>query len=166
MIEGRVISILSNTRKPWLNYWENSRRKSRMFSSSLKAPCFCDLSTRSVMFWCIVCHQDIDELESLFACGNAIKHLASSEHMACLKSFWSENGADVNKRDMYCISQQDFSKWENRCKEVQIVSTSRGENSLEDLNRIRAFRCLIKQIWDHLWLMWLLTVHARGVLHK
>lgn len=47
MIEGRVISILLNTRRPWLNYWENSRRKSRMFSSLLKTPCFCDLSTRS-----------------------------------------------------------------------------------------------------------------------
>lgn len=115
-------------------------------------------------FWCAVCHQDIDERDSIFACCNAIKHLASSEHMACLKSFWSENGADINKRDIYYISQKDFSKWENRCREVQMFSTPSGENSLEDLNRIRAFRCLTKQTWDHLSLMWLPIVY--GVLHK
>lgn len=47
MIKGRVTSILSNTRRLWLNYWENSRRRSRIFSSSPKTQCYYDPRTRT-----------------------------------------------------------------------------------------------------------------------
>ncbi|KAH9318483.1 hypothetical protein KI387_020252 [Taxus chinensis] len=69
---------------------------------------------------------------------NSIKHLTSSEHMVCLKSFWLENGADVQKRDKYCISQQEFAKWENRCKYFESLSTSSGDSSNEVLNNIHS----------------------------
>ncbi|GLJ16366.1 hypothetical protein SUGI_0277310 [Cryptomeria japonica] len=87
-------------------------------------------------FWCVVCEEEIHEMHSFFACCNTIKHLTSTEHMECLRSFWVENGADVQKRDKYCISQQDFTKWENGCRSLERMSMPSGGCCYEDINNI------------------------------
>lgn len=89
-------------------------------------------------FWCVVCEEEIHETQSLVACCNTIKHLTSTGHMECLKSFWVENGADIQKRDKYCISQQDFTKWENDCRSLERMSTPSGGGSNEDINNIHS----------------------------
>ncbi len=39
-----------------------------------------------------------------------IQHLASAEHVAAVKAFWSEHGADVAKRHLYVLSEEDLEK--------------------------------------------------------
>lgn len=39
-----------------------------------------------------------------------IQHLASAEHVAAVKAFWLEHGADVAKRHLYVLSEEDLEK--------------------------------------------------------
>jgi hypothetical protein len=54
-----------------------------------------------------------------------IQHLASAEHVAAVKAFWSEHGADVAKRHLYVLSEEDLEKWKEAC-EVPIAAAAAG----------------------------------------
>lgn len=74
-------------------------------------------------FWCIFCNVEVDENDSSFACSNAIKHLASADHLKNLKHFLWKYGGDMERLNNYRILEADEAKWENKCK-VQSVAAS------------------------------------------
>ncbi|CAA3012863.1 Hypothetical predicted protein [Olea europaea subsp. europaea] len=65
--------------------------------------------------WCIFCDCDSLELDSTFACGNAIRHLASEEHWKRVKGFMWKHGGEKDRVDSFRISKADFAKWEKKC---------------------------------------------------
>ncbi|KAI3957057.1 hypothetical protein MKW92_047767 [Papaver armeniacum] len=69
--------------------------------------------------WCVFCDSDIHELNSLFACSNAINHLASPEHLKNLKDFMWKNGGGMDRVDSFRVSESDLSKWEKRCRMLE-----------------------------------------------
>ncbi|CAJ1975058.1 unnamed protein product [Sphenostylis stenocarpa] len=73
-----------------------------------------ELTSRN-RFWCIFCDQAIDELSSSFACANAIRHLASAEHVKNLKHFFWKYGAATDQLDAFMFSDDDVAKWEKKC---------------------------------------------------
>jgi hypothetical protein len=77
-------------------------------------------------FWCHFCEQEIvEEKQISFMWGDVIQHLASAEHAAAVKAFWSEHGADVAKRHLYVLSEEDLEKWKEAC-EVPIAAAAAG----------------------------------------
>ncbi|XP_014632002.1 TITAN-like protein isoform X1 [Glycine max] len=66
-------------------------------------------------FWCVFCDQHIDELNSSFACANAIRHLASAEHVKNLKQFFWKYGGAADQLDAFMVSDDDVDKWEKKC---------------------------------------------------
>ncbi|CAM6018335.1 unnamed protein product, partial [Sphagnum balticum] len=78
-------------------------------------------------FWCHFCEQEVVEEKHIsFMWGDVIQHLASAEHVAAVKAFWSEHGADVAKRHLYVLSEEDLEKWKEAC-EVPIAAAAAGE---------------------------------------
>lgn len=55
-----------------------------------------------------------------------IQHLASAEHVAAVKAFWSEHGADVAKRHLYVLSEEDLEKVGDGRFLKRISHSSRG----------------------------------------
>ncbi|XP_023000902.1 TITAN-like protein [Cucurbita maxima] len=75
-------------------------------------------------FWCIFCNVEVDENDSSFACSNAIKHLASADHLKNLKHFLWKYGGDMERLNNYRILEADEAKWEKKCKVQSIAATS------------------------------------------
>ncbi|XP_022736685.1 TITAN-like protein [Durio zibethinus] len=71
-------------------------------------------------FWCVFCDTDVDELDSSFACENAINHLAGTDHLKNLKHFLWQYGGKMDCLDMYRILETDLTKWEKKCKSLKI----------------------------------------------
>ncbi|XP_026385499.1 TITAN-like protein isoform X1 [Papaver somniferum] len=69
--------------------------------------------------WCVFCDSDIHELDSLFACSNAINHLASPEHLKNLKDFMWKNGGGMDRVDSFRVSESDLSKWKKICRVLE-----------------------------------------------
>ncbi|KAJ7956043.1 TITAN-like protein isoform X1 [Quillaja saponaria] len=61
-------------------------------------------------FCCVFCDTGIDELSSLFACTNAITHLASGAHLKNLKHFLCKYGGDMDGLDSFRILDADIVK--------------------------------------------------------
>jgi hypothetical protein len=59
--------------------------------------------------------------------GDVIQHLASAEHVAAVKAFWSEHGADVAKRHLYVLSEEDLEKWKEACEVPIAAAAAAGE---------------------------------------
>ncbi|KAK9926637.1 hypothetical protein M0R45_023853 [Rubus argutus] len=76
--------------------------------------------------WCVFCDADIDERDSSFACGNAINHLASAEHLKNLKHFLWKYGGGMDCVDKFRILEADFTKWEKKCKSLKSEAVSGG----------------------------------------
>ncbi|XP_022897111.1 TITAN-like protein isoform X3 [Olea europaea var. sylvestris] len=74
--------------------------------------------------WCIFCDCDILELDSTFACGNAIRHLASEEHWKRVKGFMWKHGGEKDRVDSFRISEADFAKWEKKCNGLKTESAN------------------------------------------
>ncbi|KAJ4778917.1 Coiled-coil domain-containing 84 [Rhynchospora pubera] len=74
--------------------------------------------------WCIFCSVDLVETDSLFACGNAITHLASATHLKNVKDFlWKHGvGADMDRVDSFRITETDLAKWEDCCESLKKAS--------------------------------------------
>ncbi|CAM6064415.1 unnamed protein product, partial [Sphagnum tenellum] len=80
-------------------------------------------------FWCHFCEQEVVEEKHIsFMWGDVIQHLASAEHVAAVKAFWSEHGADVAKRHLYVLSEEDLEKWKESC-EVPIAAAGEVRNN-------------------------------------
>ncbi|KAI3464196.1 hypothetical protein Pfo_020859 [Paulownia fortunei] len=73
--------------------------------------------------WCVFCNCDILELDSPFACGNAIVHLASREHWKRVKEFIWKYGGRMDRVDLFRITEVDYGKWEKKCKPLKTEST-------------------------------------------
>ncbi|XWS51416.1 hypothetical protein CRYUN_Cryun12cG0174400 [Craigia yunnanensis] len=81
-------------------------------------------------FWCVFCDTDIDELDSSFACENAINHLAGTHHLKNLKHFLWKYGGKMDCLDTYRILETDLTKWEKKCKSLKIgAMAAAGEGS-------------------------------------
>ncbi|KAK4351163.1 hypothetical protein RND71_030476 [Anisodus tanguticus] len=65
--------------------------------------------------WCLFCECDISELDSFYARDNAIRHLASVDHMKKVKGFLWKYGGGMDKVDTLRITEADFAKWEKKC---------------------------------------------------
>ncbi|XP_010250710.1 PREDICTED: TITAN-like protein isoform X2 [Nelumbo nucifera] len=79
--------------------------------------------------WCVFCDSDIEELDSLFACGNAITHFASAEHLKNLNYFLWKYGGGMDRVDSFRISDEDVSKWEKKCESLKSFASSSSEGS-------------------------------------
>ncbi|KAG8388501.1 hypothetical protein BUALT_Bualt02G0132200 [Buddleja alternifolia] len=66
--------------------------------------------------WCVFCNCDILELDSRFACGDAIEHLASGEHWKRVKGFMWKYGGGMDRVDLFRVTEEDYAKWEKKCK--------------------------------------------------
>ncbi|BFG32306.1 hypothetical protein CerSpe_185800 [Prunus speciosa] len=87
-----------------------------------------DLASRNRL-WCVFCDADIDELDSSFACSNAINHLASAEHLKNLKHFLWKYGGGMDRLDTFRISEDDLAMWEKKCKSLKSEAVPCGEKS-------------------------------------
>ncbi|GAB4860435.1 hypothetical protein Ancab_035594 [Ancistrocladus abbreviatus] len=78
--------------------------------------------------WCVFCDSDIDELGSTFSSGNAIRHLASEDHLKNLKHFLWKYGGGMDRMDSFRITETDLAKWEKRCKGLknEVASSAVG----------------------------------------
>ncbi|KAJ4961834.1 hypothetical protein NE237_021744 [Protea cynaroides] len=81
--------------------------------------------------WCVFCDCDVQELDSPFACSNAITHLASFEHLKNLKHFLWKYGGGEDRVDAFRISEADLSKWVKRCESLRSSAASPIEGSYE-----------------------------------
>ncbi|XP_074328621.1 TITAN-like protein isoform X2 [Apium graveolens] len=80
--------------------------------------------------WCVFCDCDIDEIDSSFACFNAINHLASTEHLKSLKDFLWRYGGGMDRIDSFRILDADLDKWEKKCKLLKNEAASKGPQRL------------------------------------
>ncbi|XVE54488.1 hypothetical protein DITRI_Ditri03aG0085700 [Diplodiscus trichospermus] len=81
-------------------------------------------------FWCVFCDTDVDEIDSSFACENAINHLAGTHHLKNLKHFLWQYGGKMDSLDTYRILENDLTKWEKKCKSLKIEAMAApGEGS-------------------------------------
>lgn len=92
--------------------------------------------------WCVFCDCDIDEIDSSFACSNAINHLASAEHLKSLKDFLWRYGGGMDRIDSHRIVELDLAKWEKKCKLLKNEAASKVSQRLltgpvNDLRNIR-----------------------------
>ncbi|XP_021804036.1 TITAN-like protein isoform X3 [Prunus avium] len=87
-----------------------------------------ELASRNRL-WCVFCDTDIDELDSSFACSNAINHLASAEHLKNLKHFLWKYGGGMDRLDTFRISEDDLAMWEKKCKSLKSEALPSGEKS-------------------------------------
>ncbi|KAH7858482.1 hypothetical protein Vadar_024349 [Vaccinium darrowii] len=78
--------------------------------------------------WCAFCDSDFDELGSSFACGNAINHLASADHLKNLKNFLWKHGGGMDQVDSFRISEADLAKWEKKCTSLKSEATRDGSH--------------------------------------
>ncbi|KAL7098251.1 hypothetical protein ACP275_09G005300 [Erythranthe tilingii] len=68
--------------------------------------------------WCVFCNCDVIELDTPFACGKAIEHLASGEHYKRVKGFLWKHGGGTHRADSFRVVEGDFKKWEKKCKSM------------------------------------------------
>ncbi|XP_057465645.1 TITAN-like protein isoform X2 [Actinidia eriantha] len=78
--------------------------------------------------WCVFCDSDVDEVGSSFACGNAINHLASADHLKNLKSFLWKYGGKMDQVDSFRISEEDLAKWEKKCASMKSGTVNEGSH--------------------------------------
>ncbi|KAL3512443.1 hypothetical protein ACH5RR_025160 [Cinchona calisaya] len=78
--------------------------------------------------WCVFCDLDILESGSSVACGNAIAHLGSAEHLKEVKSFLWKYGGGMDRLDLFRISDSDFAKWEKKCKLLKTEAAGEGSH--------------------------------------
>ncbi|KAL1548276.1 TITAN-like protein isoform X1 [Salvia divinorum] len=69
--------------------------------------------------WCVFCNCDVPELDSQFACSNAVGHLASEEHWKRVKEFMWKYGGGMDRVDLFRIAEADYAKWEKKCKSLK-----------------------------------------------
>ncbi|RDX73302.1 TITAN-like protein, partial [Mucuna pruriens] len=85
-------------------------------------------------FWCVFCDQDIDQNSTSFARANAIRHLASAEHVKNLKHFFWKYGGPADQLDAFMVSDDDVTKWEERCVVARKDETSEGSRRSDDIH--------------------------------
>ncbi|KAF6148491.1 hypothetical protein GIB67_038846 [Kingdonia uniflora] len=79
--------------------------------------------------WCVFCDCDIEELDSSFACNNAIVHMASEEHLKSLKDFLWRYGGGMDRVDAFRVSETDLAKWQKKCTMLMSGAGSSNQRS-------------------------------------
>lgn len=94
--------------------------------------------------WCLFCECDILELDSFYSSDNAIRHLASADHMKKVKGFLWKYGGGMDKVDTFRITEADFAKWEKKCNLLKKGALDGGSRatSIGPSNGIRDHRYL------------------------
>ncbi|KAM3276527.1 hypothetical protein ACQJBY_044748 [Aegilops geniculata] len=91
--------------------------------------------------WCPFCSADLVDLDSRFACSNAIYHLASEEHLKGVKDFLRKHGGGMDQVDSFRISEDELAKWEKGCEssgtEAQALANGMIGPSLRPLKDIQ-----------------------------
>ncbi|GAB2213408.1 hypothetical protein Drorol1_Dr00021450 [Drosera rotundifolia] len=87
-------------------------------------------------FWCVFCDCDISEVGSDIASGNAIRHLASKEHLKNLKSFIWKYGGGMDRVDSFRIREEELAEWEKWCEALKKRTSSSVEESSGLLTRV------------------------------
>uniref|UniRef100_A0ACD5YDH9 Uncharacterized protein n=2 Tax=Avena sativa TaxID=4498 RepID=A0ACD5YDH9_AVESA len=77
--------------------------------------------------WCPFCSADLVDLDSRFACSNAIYHLASKEHLKGVKGFLRKHGGGMDQADSFRISDDELAKWEQGCESSSKAQTLNEE---------------------------------------
>lgn len=80
-------------------------------------------------FWCVFCDVDVEELDSSFACGNAINHLVGADHLKNLKHFIWKYGGAMDCLNDFRILDDDVAKWEKKCETLKKEAALSGEGS-------------------------------------
>uniref|UniRef100_A0A0E0IM48 TITAN-like protein n=1 Tax=Oryza nivara TaxID=4536 RepID=A0A0E0IM48_ORYNI len=74
--------------------------------------------------WCPFCSADLVDLDSRFACSNAIYHLASQDHLNGVKAFLQKHGGGMDQWEKCCESssteQETSTEGSNRETLVEI----------------------------------------------
>ncbi|KAG8049717.1 hypothetical protein GUJ93_ZPchr0009g1933 [Zizania palustris] len=68
--------------------------------------------------WCPFCSVDLVDLDSRFACSNAIYHLTSQDHLNGVKAFLRKHGGQMDQVESYRISDDELAKWEKCCESL------------------------------------------------
>ncbi|XP_059290127.1 TITAN-like protein isoform X1 [Lycium ferocissimum] len=79
--------------------------------------------------WCLFCECDIREHDSFYASDNAIRHLASADHLKRVKGFLWKYGGGMDKVDILRITEADFAKWEKKCNLLKKGALDGGSRS-------------------------------------
>ncbi|KAL5205221.1 hypothetical protein ABZP36_033430 [Zizania latifolia] len=91
--------------------------------------------------WCPFCSVDLVDLDSRFACSNAIYHLTSQDHLNGVKAFLRKHGGQMDQVDSFRISDDELAKWEKCCEssstEPEMLSEGLIGPSLGPLKDIR-----------------------------
>ncbi|KAJ0963278.1 hypothetical protein J5N97_028400 [Dioscorea zingiberensis] len=80
--------------------------------------------------WCVFCRLDLQELDSLFACGNAIEHMASEEHLKNLKDFLWKHGGGMDRVESFRVSESDLCKWKEDCVQLKCAPSASSEGPI------------------------------------
>ncbi|KAF0914434.1 hypothetical protein E2562_028516 [Oryza meyeriana var. granulata] len=91
-----------------------SRFRSKL-SYLRRAICHPSSAPRSRL-WCPFCSADLVDLDTRFACSNAIYHLASQDHLNGVKAFLRKHGGGMDQVDSFRISEGQLAKWEKCCE--------------------------------------------------
>ncbi|XP_047167790.1 TITAN-like protein isoform X2 [Vigna umbellata] len=115
--QGLRHKYFPNHKKSLSSFLSRFRKKLSDVRFFLNAPIPLDpqLASRN-RFWCVFCDQDVHEHSSSFACANAIRHLASAQHVKNLRHFFWKYGAAANQLDAFMFSDDDVTKWERKCE--------------------------------------------------
>ncbi|KAL2934446.1 TITAN-like protein, partial [Bienertia sinuspersici] len=106
--QGRRHNFFPRHKNSLSSLFSRFNQKLSYVKSSLRNPSLVLSSCDSL--WCIFCDINIVELGSVFASGNAIKHLASEDHLKNLKHFLWKYGGGLNKVDSFRITEDDLAK--------------------------------------------------------
>ncbi|XP_017422577.1 TITAN-like protein isoform X1 [Vigna angularis] len=115
--QGLRHKYFPNHKKSLSSFLSRFRKKLSDVRFFLNAPIPLDpqLASRN-RFWCVFCDQDVHEHSSSFACANAIRHLASAQHVKNLRHLFWKYGAAGNQLDAFMFSDDDVTKWERKCE--------------------------------------------------
>ncbi|KAF7066439.1 hypothetical protein CFC21_072431 [Triticum aestivum] len=102
--------------------------------------------------WCPFCSADLVDLDSRFACSNAIYHLASEEHLKGVKDFLRKHGGGMDQVDSFRISEDELAKWEKGCEssgtEAQALANGMIGPSLGPLKAMGPITPLVQRVMD------------------
>ncbi|TKY73642.1 TITAN protein [Spatholobus suberectus] len=134
--QGLRHKYFPNHKKSLSTFLSRFRKKLSNVRSFLNAPIPLNpqLASRN-RIWCVFCDQDINEHSSSFASANAIRHLASAEHVKNLKHFFWKYGVATDQLDAFMVSDDDVL----RTLRVANVATSSEACSGANPSALQAF---------------------------
>ncbi|KAL8167104.1 hypothetical protein V2J09_008603, partial [Rumex salicifolius] len=136
--DGRRHNYFSSHTRSRAALFSRFQKKISNVRSCLRSPKFLIPEHTSLdRIWCVFCEMDIDEQGSSFESNNAIRHLASVDHLKKLKHFLWKYGGGMNKVDSFRVTESELSKWEKKCEVLQseaTVTATKSDGSHHELS--------------------------------